>query len=65
MGANSFESCYFTSYNLAIKGLKEKWIINLIVAVIILTLAVQGYNTVLTYGSSTYFTNLSNLRCSK
>lgn len=47
MGANSFESCYFT-YNLAIKGLKEKWIINLIVAVIILTLAVQGYNTVLT-----------------
>ncbi len=47
MGANSFESCYFT-YNLAIKGLKEKWIINLIIAVIILTLAVQGYNTVLT-----------------
>ena len=46
MGANSFESCYFT-YNLAIKELKEKWIINLIVAIIILTLAVHGYNTVL------------------
>lgn len=47
MGANSFESCYFT-YNLAIKGLKNKWIINLIVAIIILSLAVQGYNTALT-----------------
>jgi len=47
MGANSFESCYFT-YNLSIKGLKNKWIINLIVAVIILSLAIQGYNNVLT-----------------
>ena len=47
MGTNSFESCFFT-YNLAIKGLKNKWIINLIVAVIILSLAIQGYNTVLT-----------------
>ena len=46
MGANSFESCYFT-YNLAIKDLKEKWIINLIVAVIIISLAVQGFNNVL------------------
>ena len=46
MGANSFESCYFT-YNLAIKGLKNKWIINLIVAIIILSLAIQGFNTVL------------------
>ena len=41
MGANSFESCYFT-YNLAIKGLKDKWIINLIVAVIILFILVLG-----------------------
>ncbi|PJE47060.1 MAG: hypothetical protein CUR34_05905 [Sediminibacterium sp.] len=47
MGTNSFESCYFT-YNLAIKELKNKWIINLIVSVIMLSLAVQGYNTVLT-----------------
>lgn len=47
MGANSFESCYFT-YNLSIKGLKNKWIINLIVALIVLSLAVQGYSTVLT-----------------
>ena len=46
MGANSFESCFFT-YNLSIKDLKNKWIINIIVAIIILSLAVQGYNSVL------------------
>ncbi|MBL7789371.1 MAG: hypothetical protein JNL75_06000 [Chitinophagales bacterium] len=47
MGVNSFESCFFT-YHLAIKGLKTKWITNFIVTVIILSLAVQGYNTALT-----------------
>jgi len=46
MGANSFESCFFT-YNLAIKDLRNKWVINIILAIIILSLAVQGYNTVL------------------
>lgn len=46
MGANSFESCFFT-YNLAIKSIKEKWIVNLIIVIIIISLAVQGYNSVL------------------
>jgi len=47
MGANSFESCYF-SYNLAIKGLKDKWIINIFISIIVLSLAVQGFNNILT-----------------
>ncbi len=46
MGANSFESCFFT-YNLSIKSIKEKWIINLIIIIIIISLALQGYNSVL------------------
>lgn len=46
MGVNGFESCYFT-YNLSVKSLQSKWIINIIVTVIIIGLALQGYNSVL------------------
>ncbi|MEZ0007624.1 hypothetical protein ABH942_003009 [Flavobacterium sp. 28YEA47A] len=46
MGANSFESCYFT-YNLSIKSLKKKWIVNLLIIILIIALALQGYNSVL------------------
>jgi hypothetical protein len=47
MGANSFESCFFT-YHLSIKSLTSKWIFNLITTAIIIGLAVQGYSSVLT-----------------
>ncbi|TRW22131.1 hypothetical protein FMM05_18255 [Flavobacterium zepuense] len=46
MGANSFESCFFT-YNLSVKSLQSKWIINIAVTVIIIGLALQGYNSAL------------------
>ena len=46
MGANSFESCFFT-YNLSIKSLRSKWVINLLIIVFIISIALQGYNTAL------------------
>lgn len=46
MGANSFESCFFT-YSLSIKSLKSKWIVNIAVIIFIISIALQGYNTVL------------------
>lgn len=46
MGANSFESCFFT-YKLSIKSLHSKWIINLAMIVFIISVALQGFNTVL------------------
>jgi hypothetical protein len=47
MGANSFESCFFT-YHLSLKSLTYKWLFNLITTAIIIGLAVQGYSSVLT-----------------
>jgi hypothetical protein len=47
MGANSFESCFFT-YKLSIKSLTAKWIFNLITTIIIIGLAVQGFSSILT-----------------
>ena len=46
MGANSFESCFFT-YNLSIKSLRSKWVINLAIIIFVISIALQGYNTVL------------------
>ena len=46
MGANSFESCFFT-YNLSIKSLTKKWVFNLTTTIIIIGLAVQGYSSIL------------------
>ena len=46
MGANSFESCFFT-YNLAIKSLASKWVINMFVIIFMFILALQGYNNAL------------------
>jgi len=46
MGANSFESCFFT-YNLSLKLLKSKWAVNLGIIVFIISIALQGYNTIL------------------
>lgn len=44
MGANSFESCFFT-YKLSLKSILSKWILNLSMIILIISVALQGSST--------------------